>query len=103
NETQSSKYRYMSLNEVSDALNQCHTGLCLSAKEGAMRACVETLLCGIPVVSIAAVGGRMRYLNNSNSRIVPADAASVAAAVQELKRLNINADAIRNDVLSILR
>ena len=103
NEIQPSGYHYMSPIEISDALNQCHTGLCLSAAEGTMRVCVETLLCGIPVVSIAARGGRMRYLNELNSRIVPADAASVAYAVQELKRLNINADLIRNDILSVLR
>jgi Glycosyl transferases group 1 len=103
NESQHNGFKYLALNEVAAMINQSHVGLCLSDVEGTMRACVEYLLCGIPVVSIPAVGGRMRYLNDSNSRLVPANAKSVAQAVQDLKECAIDPNQIRNDILSILR
>ena len=103
NDDSSGAFNYLNLSEVAAQLNKAHVGLCLSAKEGTMRACVEYLLCGIPVVSIPAVGGRMRYLNDANSRIVPAHPTSVARAVQDLKQLAISPDVIRNNILSILQ
>ncbi len=103
NERQKGVFKYLSLNEVCEGINQSQVGLCLSHIEGTMRACVEYLLCGIPVVSVPAVGGRMRYLDDSNSRLVPANAKSVALAVQELKQLAISPDLIRNSIISILQ
>ncbi len=91
------------LGQVCDELNRFHVGLCLSAREGTMRACVEYLLCGMPVVSIPATGGRMRYLNENNSRLVFADAKSVALAVQDLKRIHFDPQAIRHNTLTILQ
>lgn len=44
----------------------------------------------------------MRYLADHNSRLVPANSKSVAAAVQELKALQISPEFIRNDIVSIL-
>ena len=43
---------------VNDVLAQSRVGLCLSAEEGAMYACVEYLLAGLPVVSTPNIGGR---------------------------------------------
>lgn len=37
---------------------RAHCGLCLSAEEGAMFVSAEYLLCGIPVVNTANIGGR---------------------------------------------
>ena len=39
-------------------MNAAHTGLCLSAEEGAMFVSAEYLLCGLPVVSTPNIGGR---------------------------------------------
>jgi len=44
--------------EVARYNNQCRAGLCLSAREGAMFASIEYLLCGLPVVTTRNIGGR---------------------------------------------
>jgi Glycosyl transferases group 1 len=102
NHDESDNYNFLSWSKVAQSLNSARVGLCLSSREGAMRACAEYLLCGLPVVSVPAIGGRMRYLNASNSRIVPEDPAAVARAVQELVQLNLNPLAIRRDFLNII-
>lgn len=102
NEPNGGPYRYMPAAEVADAINASHVGLCLSEKEGAMRACCEFLMCGVPVVTVPALGGRMRYLNLGNSRTVGMSAAAVAAAVADLKRLRLDPHDIREDALSII-
>ena len=48
----------LSRQEVNHVLARSCTGLCLSAREGAMFASVEYLLAGVPVVSTPALGGR---------------------------------------------
>ncbi|MBK8769268.1 MAG: hypothetical protein IPM06_02430 [Rhizobiales bacterium] len=102
NEPGGGPYRYMGADEVVAAINASHVGLCLSEKEGAMRACCEFLLCGIPVVTVPALGGRMRYLSLWNSRVVEPDAVAVAEAVAGLKNLNLDPYEIREDFLSII-
>ncbi len=102
NEMGNANYARLSLREVAHVINRSRSSLCLSDREGAMRACCESLMCGVPVVSIPAAGGRMRYLNSSNSRIVEAEPEAVALAVEEFARLNPDAQSIRRDFLSIL-
>ncbi len=102
NETVNSTYRELSADEVASAINSSHVGLCLSAAEGAMRACAEFLLCGVPVVTVPAIGGRARYLHLGNSRTVEPTQSAVAAAVAELKALDLNPYDIREEFLSII-
>src|SRR4029079_4923202 len=42
------EYRWLSADEVTRELNASRVGLCLSDAEGAMKACVEYQLCGLP-------------------------------------------------------
>ena len=71
--------------ELAKKYNQAYVGLCLSAKEGAMLASCEYLLCGIPVVSTPSKGGRDEFFSPQNSSIVPPDADLVARAVGQWK------------------
>jgi len=60
---------------------QSRCGLILSKQEGACFASSEYLLCGIPVVSTYASGGRMVWYNEENSVIVKDDPKSVKDGV----------------------
>lgn len=77
------------------ALCRAATGLCLSETEGPMRASVEYALCGLPVVSTQASGGRLELLHPDYSRIVDSDAGEVARAVTDLGAAQIPPDQIR--------
>jgi glycosyltransferase involved in cell wall biosynthesis len=101
NDTQG-QYRRLSYSEIAFANSQSAVGLCLSSVEGTMRAAVEYLLCGTPVVSIPSFGGRQRYFNSENSIIVPPDPDSVAVAVRQLQSRQLSREAIRSGILSIL-
>lgn len=98
----SSGYRALSKTETNGWLAQADIGLCLSAVEGCMRASMEYLLAGLPVVSTHSVGGRERYFNSFYSRIVDPDPDAVAAAVAELRGLDLDRNAIRSHVSQVL-
>ncbi len=66
-------------------INRAHTGLCLSALEGAMFVSVEYLLCGLPVINTDNVGGRDLTIPPFAMKRVPADADAVAEAAREWK------------------
>lgn len=102
NEPAGAPYRRLTATEVARALNTCRVGLCLSQKEGAMRACYEYLLCGLPIVTVPSIGGRARYLTLGNSRTVAPSAAAVARAVDELASLNLDPNEIRQETLTVL-
>ncbi len=78
-------------------------GLCLSAEEGVMRASMEYLLCGLPVVTTKSQGGRDRYLSVEYSSMVSDDPDEVARAVQLLKNKNFDREKIRSAVLENLK
>lgn len=68
-----------------------------------MYAAAEYLLCGLPVVSTRAVGGREEWLDHPFARLVADDPAEIAAAVAELVELRPPADEIRHEALRTLR
>ena len=70
---------------VAAALGEAQVGLMLSAAEGACYASLEYLLCGLPVVSTASLGGRADFYDARHARVVPDEPGAVAAAVAELK------------------
>jgi len=90
---------WLSDSEINHFLNQARVGLCLSAIEGAMYASAQYLLAGLPVVTTKNKGGRDVLLDAAYTRWVEDDPDSVAAAVDELARLNIDPHAIRNATL----
>ena len=68
-----------------------------------MRAAMEYLLCGLPVVSTKSQGGRDRYLKGEYCAIVGDDPGEVAHAVQRLKNQNFDREKIRLEVLENLK
>ncbi len=62
-------------------MNAAHTGLCLSAEEGAMFVSAEYLLCGLPVVSTPNIGGRDHLFTDPFAITVSPDPQAVAEGV----------------------
>jgi len=88
---------------VRDYYNAARTGLTLSAKEGAMFACMEYLMCGLPVVTTRNRGGRNRYLTPQSSRFVAARPEAVARAVAEFVAAPPDPLSVREEVLGLVR
>lgn len=76
---------FLSREEVRRVYQRCHSGLALSAEEGAMFACTEYLLCGLPVVTTPNRGGRNRYLRPEYSKTVSPDPKKIQEAVEHFK------------------
>ena len=96
-------YRHLDGEAVCRWINRARVGLCLSAREGAMLATIEYLLCGIPVVSTPSVGGRDRVLDPRYSLIVEPEASAVADAVRTLAARLVSPAAIRKAAFDAMR
>ena len=90
---------FLPQNELVKKYNQAYTGLCLSEVEGPMKAAIEYLLSGIPVVSTPSKGGRDEFFNAQNSIIVPPEPGAVAQAVKHWKVSPPDHQIIREQVL----
>ena len=102
NELGGGTYRKSTPDMVCRLLNQCRVGLCLSAAEGAMRASMEYLLCGLMVVSTPNIGGRDRFLIAPYARFAPPEPDAIAAAVKAMLAAPIPKQAIRDFVANIV-
>lgn len=96
-------YHRLSNESVCRWINRARVGLCLSAREGAMLATMEYLLCGIPVVSTPSIGGRDRVLDPRHSVIVEPEPAAVAGAVRALAARRIDPMEIRQAAFDAMR
>lgn len=67
-----------------------------------MRASMEYLLAGLPIVSTRSVGGRERYFGTAYTRVVAPNPDAVAAAVADLRNQHLDRNAIRAHVSQIL-
>jgi len=92
------RYRYLGPETVAMLLGRSQVGLCLSAEEGCMRASMEYLMCGLPIVSTRSLGGRDRYFVGDYCKIVDDDPEAVAWAVTMLKNRNLDRMRIREHV-----
>ena len=72
--------------QVPGEIAKAHCGLCLSAAEGAMFVSIEYLLCGIPIVNTANIGGRDALFPDFAVKTVPDNPEAVAEAVREFVR-----------------
>ena len=93
------EHRLLSRDEVAEHLRNARVGLCLSSREGAMFACGEYLLAGLPVVTIESQGGRDWWIDSDFCRVVPNDPDAVREAVGELIALDIDPQLIRRKTL----
>ncbi len=87
-------------NEIAELVSQARVGLCLSAVEGAMYAATVYLLCGLPVVSTASLGGRDEWFDTRYVRVVSDEPAAIAAAVGELTKRRFDPHWIRQQTLT---
>lgn len=78
------EYRMIPHEELGAQLQRARVGLCLSPVEGAMRASLEYLFAGLPVVSTFSIGGRDQFFDGDLCAVVPPEPALIAAAVREL-------------------
>ncbi len=88
--------------EKNSLLNESAVGLCLSEEEGPMLASLEYMLNGLPVVSTPSKGGRDEYYEDAYCRIVSPDPIEVSKAVEELIKLKLDPEFIRNRALQKL-
>jgi glycosyltransferase involved in cell wall biosynthesis len=93
------EYHWLNEGEVAGLLNQSRVGLCLSDAEGAMKASVEYLLCGLPVVTTPSKGGRDVYFEEPFAVTAPAEPQAIAEAVQRLIEAKIEPREVRAAVL----
>ena len=77
-------YRIIPPEKLGTILNQAKVGLCLSASEGAMFASIEYLLCGLPVLSTASLGGRDLFFDSDYAEIVDDTPDAVRSGLQAL-------------------
>jgi len=96
-------YTKLSPEVVCSYLNNCRVGLCLSAEEGAMKATMEYLLCGLPVVSVPNLGGRDRFLMPPYSIEAEDNPDAVAFAVRQLIERNLDPRILRDHILRLVR
>jgi glycosyltransferase involved in cell wall biosynthesis len=97
------EYRPLKAREVSQCLNACRVGLCLSAIEGAMFASIQYLLCGLPVVSTKSKGGRDVFFDDEYVLIVDDHPDAVREGVKELIQRDISAGLIRSKTLEKIK
>jgi hypothetical protein len=93
-------YRTLNSAEVTQALNACRVGLCLSAQEGAMYASAQYLLSGLPVVTTPSQGGRDEFFDPAYVRTAAPEPAAIASAVEELVASDLRPEPIREATLA---
>ncbi len=93
------KNNYLDPVEIARYLNQAKVGLCLSAKEGAMYASTEYLLCGLPLISTRSKGGRDIFFDKKYVKIVDDNKVAVKEGVEELIKRDIDSNYIRINTL----
>lgn len=85
-------------------LNRAKVGLCLSPEEGAMYACAEYGLCGLPVLTTECLGGRENSLAPEYTKIISQNptALEVAAAVKQMNEKTYDSKKIREATIQVL-
>lgn len=93
----------VSAGSIPREIQRARCGLCLSAEEGAMFACAEYLLCGLPVVNTANIGGRDHIIPEVAVRQVPDCPKEVAAAVRWWRDHAPRPEVVRAEFLQLVR
>lgn len=96
-------YHRLDEHGVARNLSACRIGLCLSEIEGTMKASMEYLLCGLPVVTTPNIGGRDLFLDGAFSLTVAPDAQAIKNAVGELVEAKIDPQFVRDETLRKVR
>jgi glycosyltransferase involved in cell wall biosynthesis len=97
------EYRRLPADIVIRLFRNARVSLALSAEEGIMRASIQSLLCGLPIVSTPSVGGRDRYYTDDTALIVEPTPEAVASGVRDLIARRLSRESVRRAALAILR
>ena len=95
--------QWISAFAVNEALAQAAVGLCLSEVEGQMRASIEYLAAGLPVVSTPSLGGRDVFFDPDYCIIADPTPLAIRDAVQAVRSRNIPRDYVRTRTLAKLQ
>ena len=91
---------YLPPEAVNQAYSRSAVGLCLSPWEGAMRASMEYMLAGLPIVSTPSRGGRDHFFDPDYCLIAEPDPSAIREAVAALRTRAIPRDYIRARTLA---
>lgn len=97
------KYRYLERNELRGTMSRAKVLLALSSVEGTMRACIESLLSGLPVVSPPSIGGRDAFFVTDNALVVDPTPQAVRQGVKALIERNLTRDEVRRATMDVIR
>jgi glycosyl transferase family 1 len=86
--------------DVNRAMNSARVGLCLSAIEGQMRASMEYMMAGLPIVSTPSIGGRDYFFDEEYCAVVEADPRQIRDAVGAMIARNIPREYVRAKTMS---
>jgi glycosyltransferase involved in cell wall biosynthesis len=100
NELTTEGYQRIPVRDLNRILARSRVGLCLSAYEGAMRASIEYLSAGLPIVSTRSLGGRDRFFDEEFCLIVEDNPQQVKQAVDALIDRRIPRQYIREKTLA---
>jgi len=95
--------RFIEARNIPAEIARACCGLCLSAVEGAMFVSIEYLLCGIPIVNTANIGGRDVLFPDFAVKTVPDTPEAVAEAVRDFVEHAPEPEKIRAAVLEKMK
>ncbi len=87
--------RHLSGGDVVDLVNASRCSLCLSGAEGAMYASIESLLCGVPIVTTRSIGGRDWFFMDDYVIYAEDTPESVAESVERMAKRELRPEFIR--------
>ncbi|MES2915789.1 MAG: hypothetical protein V4753_11775 [Pseudomonadota bacterium] len=97
------KYHYLGRQELASVMARARVALALSAEEGCMRASVECLLAGLPIVSVPSLGGRELLFTSDTALIVEPTPEAVRAGVDAMLARGLGRDEVRRATLDRVR
>lgn len=97
------RYHYLGRQELASVMARTRVALALSSEEGCMRASVECLLAGLPIVSVPSIGGRELLFTTDTALIVEPTPDAVRAGVDAMLARGIGRDEVRRQTLDRVR
>jgi glycosyltransferase involved in cell wall biosynthesis len=97
------RYRYLGRQELASVMSRARVSLALSEEEGCMRGATECLLAGLPIVSVASIGGRELLFTPDTALIVEPTPEAVREGVARMLERRLSRDEVRRATLSRLR
>lgn len=97
------RYHYLGRQELASVMARARVALALSTEEGCMRASVECLLAGLPIVSVPSIGGRELLFTSDTALIVEPTPEAVRTGVDAMLARGLGRDEVRRATLNRVR